>query len=101
VQRHEEDVAATDDGVQDHEEEVAGIDAGVQDHEEVQEDDETIKALAFRHRGTRKGQFVLPLLVSAQSEAWVLIIPVGDRYSHLAIYVLTYFLILLYIVYKT
>jgi hypothetical protein len=28
VQRHEEDVAATNDGVQDHEEEVVGIDVG-------------------------------------------------------------------------
>jgi hypothetical protein len=73
----------------------------VQDHEEVEADDETIEAPAFRHWGTRKGQFVLPPSVSAQSEARVLIILVGDRYSHLAIYVLTYFLILLYIVYKT
>jgi hypothetical protein len=101
VQRHKEEAAAIDAGVQGHEEEVAGIDAGVQDHEEVQADDKTIEALAFRRRGTRKGHFVLPPSVPAQLEAWVLIIPVGDRYSHLAIYVLTYFLILLYIVYET
>jgi hypothetical protein len=53
VQHHEEEVAATDVGVQGHEEEeVAGIDAEV--------DDDTIEALAFRRRGTRKGHFVLP-----------------------------------------
>jgi hypothetical protein len=40
-------------------------------------------------------------IAPAQSEARVRIIPVDDRYSHLSIYVLTYFLILLYIVYKT
>jgi hypothetical protein len=73
----------------------------VQDHEEIQADDDTIEAPAFRWRGTRKGHFVLPPSALAQLEARVLIIPVGDRYSHLAIYVLTYFLSLLYIVYKT
>jgi hypothetical protein len=84
-----------------HEEEVSSIDDGVQDHEKVQADDETIEAPAFRRRGTRKGHFVLPLSEPAQSDARVLIIPIGDRYSHFTIYVLTYFLILLYIVYKT
>jgi hypothetical protein len=63
--------------------------------------DDTIEAPAFRWRGTRKGHFVLPLSALAQSEARVLIIPVGDRYSRLGIFVLTYLLILLYIIYMT
>jgi hypothetical protein len=102
VQRYEEEVAATDARVQGHEEEeVVGINARVQVHEEIQADDDTIEAPTFRQRGTRKRHFVLPSSVPAQSKARVLIIPVGDMYSHLGIYVLTYFLILLYIVYKT
>jgi hypothetical protein len=51
VQRHEEEVAATHAGVQGPEEEVAAID----EEEEVQADDETIEAPAFRQRGTWKG----------------------------------------------
>jgi hypothetical protein len=81
--------------VQGHEEEVVATDA------EEQANDETIKASAFRPRGTRKGHFVLPPSTPTQSEPRVLIILVGDRYSNLAIYVLTYFFILLYIVYNT
>jgi hypothetical protein len=92
VQHHEEEVAAIDVEVQGHEE-VAGIDA--------EADDDTIEAAAFRRRGTRKGHFVLPSSAPAQSEARILIIPVGDRYSCLGIFVLTYLLILLYIIYMT
>jgi hypothetical protein len=84
---------ATDVGVQSHEEEVVGIDA--------EADDDTIKAPAFRRRDTRKGHFVLPPSTPAQSEARVLIISVGERYSRLGIFVLTYLLILLYIKYMT
>jgi hypothetical protein len=58
--------------VQAHEEEVAGIDA--------EADDDTVEAPVIRRRGTRKGHFVLPPTTPTQSEAWVLIIPVGDRY---------------------
>lgn len=65
------------------------IDAGVEGHEEehAEEDadedkDEAPEAPAFRRRGTRKGHFVLPPSAPARSEARVLIIPVGDRYSH-------------------
>jgi hypothetical protein len=78
--------------VQHHEEEeVAGIDA--------EADDDTIEAPAVRRRGTRKGHFVLPPSALAQSKAWVLIIPIGDRYSRLA----TLFLLicLLYTIYMT
>jgi hypothetical protein len=52
-------------------------------------------------RGTRKGHFVLPPSAPAQSEARVLIIPVGDRYSRLGIFVLTYLFILMYIIHIT
>jgi hypothetical protein len=62
--------------VQAHEEEVAGINA--------EADDDTIEAPVIRRRGTRKGHFVLPPTAPTQSEARVLIIPVGDRYSCLA-----------------
>jgi hypothetical protein len=94
VQHHEEQVAATDAGVQGHEEEeVTGVDA--------EADDDTIGAPAFRRRGTRKGHFVLPPSVPAQSEARILIISVGDRYPRLGIFVLTNLLILLYIIYMT
>jgi hypothetical protein len=94
VQHHEEEVAATDAGVQGHEEEeVACID--------VEADDNTIEAPAFRRRGTRKDHFALPPSAPAQSEARVLIIPVGDRCSRLGIFVLTCLLILLYIIYMT
>jgi hypothetical protein len=68
VQHHEEE-----EEVQAHQEEVAGIDA--------EADDNTTEAPAIRRRGTRKGHFVLPPSAPAQSEARVLIIPVGDRYS--------------------
>ena len=80
---------------------MVGINVGVQDPKEIQADEDAIEAPTFRRRGTRKGHFVLPPSAHAQSEARVLIIPVGDRYSHLTIYVLSYFHILLYIVYKT
>jgi hypothetical protein len=93
VQHHEEEVAA-DARVQGHEEEeVVGIYA--------EADNDTIEAPAFRWRGTRKGHFVLLPSVPAHSEARVLIIPVGDRYSRLGIFVLNYLLILLYIIYMT
>jgi hypothetical protein len=87
VQHHvEEEVQAHEE-----EEEVTGIDA--------EADDDTIEAPAVRRRGTRKGHFVLPPSAPAQSEARVLIIPVGDRYSRLA----TLFLLicLLYTIYMT
>ena len=73
------------------EEEVAGIDA--------EADDDTTEAPVVRRRGTRKGHFVLPPSAPAQSEARVLIIPVGDRYSRLA----TLFLLicLFYTIYMT
>ena len=96
MQHHEEEdeQAHEEEEVQAHEEEdEVGIDA--------EADDDTTEAPVVRRRGTRKGHFVLPPSAPAQSEARVLIIPVGDRYSHLAIYVLTYFLILLYIAYRT
>jgi hypothetical protein len=73
VQHHEEEVAAIDAGVQGHDEEVTSINA--------EADDDTIEAPAFRRRSTRKGRFVLPPSAPAQSEARVLITPVGDRYS--------------------
>jgi hypothetical protein len=74
-----------------HEEEEEGIDA--------EADDNTTEALVVRRRGTRKGHFVLPPSAPAQSEARVLIILVGDRYSRLA----TLFLLicLLYTIYMT
>jgi hypothetical protein len=87
VQHHEEE-----EEVQAHEEEeVTGID--------VEADDDTIKAPAVRRRGTRKGHFVLTPSVPAQSEAQILINPIGDRYSRLA----TLFLLicLLYTIYMT
>jgi hypothetical protein len=94
VQHHEEEVAAIDARVWGHEEEeVEGID--------VEADDDTIEAPAFRRRGTRKGHFVLPPSAPAQSEAQVLIILVDDRYSRLGIFVLTYLHILLCIIYMT
>jgi hypothetical protein len=65
---------------------------------DVEADNHTIEAPTVRRRGTRKGHFVLPPSAPAQSEARVLIIPVGDSYSSLGIFVLTYLLILLYIV---
>jgi hypothetical protein len=59
VQHHEEEE------VQAHEEEeVTGIDAAA--------DDDTIKALVVRRRGTRKGHFVLTPSAPAQSEARIL-----------------------------
>jgi hypothetical protein len=95
VQHHEEQEvqAHEEEEVQAHEEEeeVAGIDAKA--------DDDTTEALVVRRRGTRKGHFVLPPSALAQSEARVLIIPVGDRYSRLT----TLFLLicLLYTIYMT
>jgi hypothetical protein len=96
VQHHEEEdeQAHEEEEVQAHEEEeekVVGID--------VEADDDTTEAPVVRRRGTQKGHFVLPLSTPAQSEARVLIIPVGDRYSRLA----TLFLLicLLYTIYMT
>ena len=85
MQHHEEEVQAHE------EEEVAGID--------VEVDDDTTEAPAVRQRGTRKVHFILPSSAPAQSEARVLIILVGDRYSCLA----TLFLLicLLYTIYMT
>jgi hypothetical protein len=96
VQHHEEEdeQAHEEEEVQAHEEEdeeVAGIDA--------EAEDDTTEAPVVRRRDTRKGHFVLPPSAPAQSEARVLIIPVGDRYSGLA----TLFLLicLLYTIYMT
>lgn len=95
MQHHEEEdeQAHEEEEVQAHEEEeeVAGIDA--------EADDDTTEAPVVRQRGTRKGHFVLPPSAPAQSEARVLIIPVGDRYSRLA----TLFLLicLFYTIYMT
>jgi hypothetical protein len=96
VQHHEEEVQAheeeEEEEVEAHEEEeVAGIDA--------EADDDTTEAPVVRRRGTRKGHFVLPPSAPAQSEARVLIIPVGDRYSRLATLFLLIFL--LYTIYMT
>lgn len=92
MQHHEEEdeQAHEEEEVQAHEEEdEVGIDA--------EADDDTTEAPVVRRRGTRKGHFVLPPSAPAQSEARVLIIPVGDRYSRLA----TLFLLicLLYTIY--
>jgi hypothetical protein len=93
VQHHEEEdeQAHEEEEVQAHEEVEVGIDA--------EAEDDTTEAPVVRRRGTRKGHFVLPQLAPAQSEARVLIIPVGDRYSRLA----TLFLLicLLYTIYMT
>ena len=94
MQHHEEEdeQAHEEEGVQAHEEEdEVGIDA--------EADDDTTEAPVVRRRGTRKGHFVLPPSAPAQSEARVLIIPVGDRYSRLA----TLFLLicLFYTIYMT
>jgi hypothetical protein len=97
VQHHEkedEQAHEEEEEVQAHEEEEeeeVGIDA--------EADDDTTEAPVVRRRGTRKGHFVLPPSAHAQSEARVLIIPVGDRYSRLA----TLFLLicLLYTIYMT
>jgi hypothetical protein len=95
VQHHEEEdeQAHEEEEVQAHEEEedVAGIDA--------EADYDTTEAPVIRRMGTRKGHFVLPPSAPAQSEARVLIISVGDRYSRLA----TLFLLicLLYTIYMT
>jgi len=94
VQHHEEEdeQAHEEEEVQAHEEEdEVGIDA--------EADDDTTEAPVVRRRGTRKGHFVLPPSAPAQSEARVLIIPVGDRYSRLA----TLFLLicLFYTIYMT
>jgi hypothetical protein len=98
VQHHEEEE------VQAHEEEE---EEEVQAHEEEEEvacidaeaDDDTTEAPVVRRRGTRKGHFVVPPSAPAQSEARVLIIPVGDRYSRLATLFLLIFL--LYTIYMT
>lgn len=94
MQHHEEEdeQAHEEEEVQAHEEEKeVGIDA--------EADDDTTEAPVVRRRGTRKGHFVLPPSAPAQSEARVLIIPVGDRYSRLA----TLFLLicLFYTIYMT
>jgi hypothetical protein len=80
--------------VQHHEEEE---EEEVQAHEEEEADRDTAEAPAVRRTGTRKGQFVLHLSAPAQSEAWVLIIPVGDRCSCVGHFVLTYLFIVNYI----
>ena len=94
MQHHEEEdeQAHEEEEVHAHEEEEeVGIDA--------EADDDTIEAPAVRRRGSRKGHFVLPPSAPAQSEARVLIIPVGDRYSRLAtLFLLIY---LLYTIYMT
>jgi hypothetical protein len=95
VQHHEagDEQAHEEEEVHAHEEEEeeVGIDA--------EADDDTTEAPVVRRRGTRKGHFVLPPSAPAQSEARVLIIPVGDRYSRLA----TLFLLicLVYTIYMT
>jgi hypothetical protein len=96
VQHHEEDdeQAHEEEEVQAHEDEdedEVGIDA--------EADGDTTEAPVVRRRGTRKGHFVLPPSAPAQSEARVLVIPVGDRYSRLA----TLFLLicLFYTIYMT
>lgn len=94
MQHHEEEdeQAHEEEEVQAHEEEdEVGIDA--------EADDDATEAPVVRRRGTRKGHFVLPPSAPAQSEARVLIIPVGDRYSRLA----TLFLLicLFYTIYMT
>ena len=94
MQHHEEEdeQAHEEEEVQAHEEEdEVGIDA--------EADDDTTEAPVVRRRGTRKGHFVLPPSAPAQSEARVLIIPVGDRYSRLT----TLFLLicLFYTIYMT
>jgi hypothetical protein len=92
VQHHEEeDEQAHEEEVQAHGEEEVGID--------VEADDDTTEAPVVRRRGTRKGHFVLPPSAPAQSEARVLIIPVGDRYSRLAALLLL--ICLLYTIYMT
>jgi hypothetical protein len=86
VQHHEEEEVQAH---EEEEEEVAGID--------VDADDDITEVLVVRRRGTRKGHFVLPPSVPAQSEARVLIIPVGDRYSRLAtLFLLIYLLYTIY-----
>ena len=89
MQHHEEEEVQAHE--EEEEEEVAGIDA--------EADDDTTEAPIVRQRGTRKGHFVLPPSAPAQSEARVLIILVGDRYSRLA----TLFLLicLFYTIYMT
>jgi hypothetical protein len=94
VQHHEEE----DEDEQAHEED---DEEDEQPHEgiDAEADDDTTEAPVVRRRGTRKGHFVLPPSAPAQSEARVLIIPVGDRYSRLA----TLFLLicLFYTIYMT
>ena len=91
-QAHEED---DEEEVQHHEEEDEQAHEGI----DAEADDDTTEAPVVRRRGTRKGHFVLPPSAPAQSEARVLIIPVGDRYSRLA----TLFLLicLFYTIYMT
>ena len=94
MQHHEEedeDEQAHEEDDEEYEQTHEGIDA--------EADDDTTEAPVVRRRGTRKGHFVLPQVAPAQSEARVLIIPVGDRYSRLA----TLFLLicLLYTIYMT
>ena len=94
MQHHEEE----DEDEQAHEED---DEEDEQAHEgiDAEADDDTTEAPVVRRRGTRKGHFVLPSSAPAQSEARVLIIPVGDRYSRLA----TLFLLicLFYTIYMT
>jgi hypothetical protein len=97
VQHHEEEE------VQAHEEEEEEVQAHEEEEEvaciDAEADDDTTEAPVVRRRGTRKGHFVLPPSAPAQSEARVLIIPVGDRYTRLATLFLLIFL--LYTIYMT
>ena len=100
MQHHEEEDEQAqeeddEEEVQHHEEEDEQAHEGI----DAEADDDTTEAPVVRRRGTRKGHFVLPPSAPAQSEARVLIIPVGDRYSRLA----TLFLLicLLYTTYMT
>jgi hypothetical protein len=66
---------------------------------DAEADDDTTEAPVVRRRGAWKGHFVLPPSAPAQSEAQVLIISFGDRYSHLATLLLL--ICLLYTIYMT
>jgi hypothetical protein len=95
VQHHEEE--EEDEQAHEEEEEVQAYEEEEEVGIDAEADDDTTEAPVVRRRGTRKGHFVLPPSAPAQSEARVLIIPVGDRYSRLA----TLFLLicLLYTIY--
>jgi hypothetical protein len=96
VHGHEEEVVATYVVVEGYEEKHAATNS---EEDEDEDEDEAIEPPAFRWRGTRKGHFVMPPSAPRRPEAQVLIIPLGDRYSHLTINVLSYLLFFLYIEY--